>query len=162
MKRIVLNILVAMVFLVPHCSLSVAGEVLHCEAIKVIDGDSILIRVGGAKKEVRLWGIDSPEYDQPYAAAAKKCTASLLTDSLKIKVIGRDGYNRILGMVYSGDICINRELVRQGAAWVYDYYCRSAECREWAGLERKARVQKRGLWRDDDPIPPWKWRKSRK
>lgn len=142
--------------------LPAAAEILHCQVIKVIDGDSLLVRVGGSKKEIRLWGIDSPEYDQPYARTAKKLTARLVAEEIEVKVEGRDGYNRILGIAYSGDICINRQLVALGGAWVYDYYCRNSECREWVRLERKARQEGRGLWADRAPVAPWEWRKLKR
>jgi len=133
---------------------------LQCKLIKVIDGDSILVLAGNSEQEIRLWGIDSPEYDQPYADMAKEQTATLLKgDSLSVKVKGLDSYNRIVGVVYRDGICVNQKLVMQGAAWVYDYYCRTAECEEWARLELEARAHRRGLWQGKNPIPPWKWRR---
>ena len=42
-------------------------------------------------------------------------------------------------MVASGGININEELVRSGAAWVYDRYCTTGACEEWQRLENAAR-----------------------
>lgn len=160
MKYILRNLILAIAFCSLSSSWSGAGETLRCRVLKVIDGDSILVLAGNSEMEIRLWGIDSPEYDQPYADKAKKRTAELLKgNSISVKVKGRDGYNRVLAVVYSGGTCVNQKLVMQGAAWVYDYYCRAAECGEWVRLEREARVHRRGLWQDKNPMPPWKWRR---
>ena len=161
MKAIFQTLIIVIGFFLPASSCLFASEILQGEVIKVIDGDSIVVRTAGGRKEIRLWGIDCPEYDQPHAGTAKKRTANLLANDITIEVKGRDSYNRILAIAYSDSVCVNRELVRQGAAWVYDYYCRESVCREWNRLERQARAKRKGLWRDKEPTPPWEWRRTR-
>ena len=32
---------------------------------------------------------------------------------------------------------------------------------KWFDLEKKARKQKVGLWKDENPIAPWEWRNGK-
>ena len=72
---------------------------------------------------------------------------------------GQDRYQRTLGRVYRGDLDVNAEQVRQGMAWVYRQYSKDASLYQ---IEAEAKEQKRGLWRDPAPVPPWEWRKDRR
>ncbi|HBT97754.1 MAG TPA: nuclease [Desulfobulbaceae bacterium] len=52
------------------------------------------------------------------------------------------------------------EMVSTGYAWVYPRYCRLPSVRkEYERGEQLARATRCGLWRDQNPIPPWKWRR---
>ncbi|WP_244583516.1 thermonuclease family protein, partial [Escherichia coli] len=53
---------------------------------------------------------------------------------------------------------VNQFMVRAGAAWVYEQYNTDPVL---PVLQGEARQQKRGLWADSAPVPPWVWR-SRK
>ncbi|KZK03064.1 hypothetical protein AWH01_21510 [Escherichia coli] len=87
------------------------------------------------------------------------------TDMMKSLVAGktvtvtyfqRDRYGRILGQVYAPDgMNVNQFMVRAGAAWVYEQYNTDPVL---PVLQNEARQQKRGLWSDADPVPPWIWR----
>jgi endonuclease YncB( thermonuclease family) len=71
---------------------------------------------------------------------------------------GQDRYHRTLGRIYRGDLDVNAEQVRQGMAWVYRKYVKDATLYP---IEAEAREQRRGLWRDPEPVPPWEWRKTK-
>ena len=129
---------------------------------RVIDGDSLLVKEGGRVLEVRLWGIDCPEYDQPYGRRAKAVSHDLLDGrSIRLEVEDRDSYGRLVALVYRGDMLVNEELVHRGTAWVYGHYCRLSICRHWRNLQRRVRSVKKGLWRERRPTPPWVWRHRR-
>ncbi len=74
--------------------------------------------------------------------------------------LGQDRYGRTVGVVLLPDgRSLNRELVRAGFAWMYRRYTNDQSLSD---LEEEARVAKRGLWADANPIPPWQWRIARK
>ena len=76
-----------------------------------------------------------------------------------IEVIDVDRYGRLVGVVRLEDgRDINREMVREGNAWVYRQYLRDRSLFEDEEVARDAR---RGLWSLADPIAPWDWRHSR-
>lgn len=132
--------------------------------VRVIDGDSMQIRRDGKIYEIRLYGIDTPEYKQPYSNKAKQFTRRLAynkTVSVEKKDIDR--YGRIVALVFSRGKLVNRELVRAGLAWFYPKYCLEQPlCGELESLERQARRERRGLWRENSPVSPWDWKRRDK
>ncbi len=68
-------------------------------------------------------------------------------------------YKRTIGRVYQGDVDVSAEQVKQGMAWVYRKYSKD---RILLPLEDEAKKQRLGLWADNDPVPPWKWRHKQK
>jgi micrococcal nuclease len=94
---------------------------------KIIDGDSILVRLNDHLYEVRYIGINTPEFDSPQEKAAQYA-ADVNRDLVLGKVIWmvkdvreRDKYQRLLRFVFVGDTFVNYELVRLGVAEVIDY-----------------------------------------
>jgi endonuclease YncB( thermonuclease family) len=53
-------------------------------------------------------------------------------------------------------------LIKEGLGWVYMRYCKLPLCVEWQGLESEAKFGKRGLWHEQDEIPPWEFRRQKK
>ena len=78
---------------------------------------------------------------------------------VEIKEHGTDRYGRTLGRIYQSGLDVNAEMVRRGMAWVYVKYVKDKRLNQ---LEAEARKQRRGLWADEDPVPPWEWRRARK
>lgn len=130
-------------------------------AVKVLDGDSMQVKRDGRIHEIRLYGIDAPEYRQPYSNKAKQYVRRLvLRQPVTVEKMDVDRYGRIVALVFVRDKLVNREMVRSGLAWQYPRYCRRQPlCGELAELEEEARRQRRGLWRDPDPVSPWEWKR---
>jgi len=127
----------------------------------VIDGDSIIVKKKKQKTRIRLWGIDTPEKSQPFSREAQRFTRRLLQGrTVKLIPVERDDYGRLVAIVLLGRKNISEELVRSGLAWVHIYYCRKKICESWRLLEEAAREAKSGLWNDNQPIAPWKWKKG--
>jgi endonuclease YncB( thermonuclease family) len=123
----------------------------------VIDGDSI--RVDG--KEVRLLGIDAPEYrqtcfdkeDDEYACGkiSSKFLRKLANKkTAKCLYSGKDVYNRYLAHCFIGDISINNEILKNGMAVIYDFTRASEKEIE---LEKFAKNNKLGIWQGAFQIP---------
>lgn len=125
------------------------------------DGDSGKALSGLTTIEFRLYGIDAPEFGQPYCMQAKRTAAGLLQGKqIEFKTTDRDQYGREVGLAYVNGRCINEELIGRGCAWVYPAYCKERFCADWAALEALARSKKVGLWRDSNPLPPWQYRQT--
>ena len=76
-----------------------------------------------------------------------------------------DRYGRDVGKVLVNGVNANLEQVQRGFAWHSKAYEReqSANDRKLYDLaENKARVAKRGLWRDAERLPPWEFMKTKR
>jgi len=135
------------------------GRKVSVRAGSIIDGDSIMVKKDNQDIEVRLFGIDAPEFDQPGSAAARRHVAALVKDrELLLVVMDHDAYGRTVALVNAGAVSINEEQVRNGHAWVHPRYCRIRICDRWRDLEQQACSRNVGLWRQSRPIPPWRWK----
>lgn len=120
-----------------------AGEIAGTIA-RVVSGDTLIIADGAVNREVRLADIGAPQGSAYYAPAAKTLLSNMVAGKpVRIVVTGSGGTNRSFGRVFVGELDVNLEMVRRGAAWV---------CLEYAadtGLlpyENDARRYRRGLW----------------
>lgn len=135
---------------------------------RAADGDSFTARRTDGKREtIRLYGIDAPERGQPWARASGRNLVRLLENrALDIRPMYRDPYGRVVAVVWlkedpageRGSLSVNERQIADGMAWLYDYFCRENFCGDWRRLEDAARAEKRGLWREKSPVPPWKWK----
>jgi endonuclease YncB( thermonuclease family) len=122
---------------------------------RVIDGDSLTI--AGAKPgqgtEVRLHGIDAPEYHQTCLdengrewACGKEAARFLrgLVEGREVdcRPIDRDRYGRLVADCMAGGMSLNDEMLKAGYAVTY----RAISARR-ASLESEASAAKRGIWR---------------
>ncbi len=130
--------------------------------VKVIDGDSLLIIAKKKSVEVRLYGIDCPEYGQPFAGEAKRfVTAKVFNKKVTVYPKYRDAYGRLVAIVSCGGTVLNGDIIKAGFAWVYPRYCKKKICKSWQKNEERARQSHIGLWAGRGILlPPWQWRNS--
>ena len=132
---------------------------LHLRVVGVHDGDTITgLDETKIQYKIRLDAIDAPELGQPFGQASKK--------ALSEKVFGKDvvvipktkdKYGRTVGHILIDGKDVNLLMLEEGMAWHYKHYDHNARL---ARVEDEARVAKKGLWSDGDPVPPWEWRKE--
>ena len=125
---------------------------------EVQDGDTLTLVNWQATYKTRLADIDAPEWKQDHgkdsrASLFHMCGLKLATAETR----GEDRSGRTLATVTCAGVDANAEQVRRGWAWVYVQY--APKNSPLYSLEREARLEKRGLWVDDEPVPPWEWRK---
>lgn len=124
--------------------------------VRVLDGDTIEVLREQNPVRVRLLNIDAPEKKQPFGRWSTNQLKTLVAGNpVKVTYQNTDRYGRVLGMVETKFINVNRTMVIYGAAWVYDKYNTDKSLPD---LQKEAQEQKRGLWADSDPLPPWEWR----
>jgi len=138
---------------------SLAAEPIIGRVVWVYDGDSFLLQDGQNTLEVRLWGIDAPEYKQPCGREATKFLIGLIKGKyVSVEKVDQDKYGRIVAKVHLEDVYINLEILKNGYAWWYQHY--APKERAFRDAEETARSQKGGLWRDPNPINPREWREQ--
>jgi endonuclease YncB( thermonuclease family) len=135
------------------------GRKFSVRAGSVIDGDSIMVKKDNQDIEVRLFGIDAPEFDQPGSKAARRHLAALVDGrALLLEVMDHDVYGRTVALISTGAGTVNEEQVRTGQAWVHPRYCLIPLCDRWRVQQQQACSRKVGLWRQQRPVPPWRWK----
>ncbi|MER3487420.1 MAG: hypothetical protein C4307_01115, partial [Chloroflexota bacterium] len=102
-----------------------AKERISSIVAEVVDGDTILLQSG---TRVRLAQIDAPEREgECYGEQARRALEQLAPVGSRVRVetdpaLDRlDRYGRLLAYVFKGDMDVNLELVRRGAAAPYFY-----------------------------------------
>ncbi len=144
------------IFAVPLMAAEYTGRV-----VGVSDGDTLtLLTAEKQQVKVRLGEIDTPESRQPYGQRAKQALSDLAyNQQARVVVQDTDRYGRTVGRVFVGDVDVNAEMIRQGAAWAYRQYLKDQSL---LALEQQAKAAKRGLWAlpEAQRCPPWDWRKK--
>jgi len=132
--------------------------------IKIIDGDSMLVEAAGRSLEVRLIGVDAPEFKQEYGREAKEfslkfCHIRRLLLKFDKELVDRHG--RVLAYVYSGDRMLNKELVRAGLAVAIKIKPNTRHYQALKAAEKEARENRRGFWLHGGlKQTPAQWRKA--
>jgi micrococcal nuclease len=130
-----------------------SASTVHVE--RVVDGDTIVVRVDGRSEHVRYIGVDTPESVKPgvrvqcfaKAAAAENRRLVLGRDvRLEYDAEARDRYGRLLAYVWRGDTLVNAELVRLGYGKPLEIAPNLAHAAELRRLATAARRGHRGLW----------------
>ena len=132
--------------------------------VGVTDGDTIKV-MGTHNKQVkiRLYGIDTPEKGQAFGKKAKQFTSDMVFGKVvEVEVMDTDRYGRTVALVAVNKQILNEELLKAGYAWVYYQYCHEMICHAWADYQFAAKLDKRGLWADPNPIPPWEFRRKKR
>ncbi len=149
---------------------SVLSDILECEDIEVVDGDTLQ---HGSKK-FRLYGIDAPEsYDgskmdkdsyrchfsqeliKNAGLEAKHHLSYLLDISSVCTFVKRynDRYGRSVVILFADDKSINEAMVADGYAIAWDRYIEEEDLKtKWHQLQSQALQNRLGLWRDFCPL----------
>ena len=144
--------------------------------IRVGDGDTVNMKLdfgihaidddGDGIIEIRFSGIDTPESEwpgrweaQPKSHEAKEfVVARALNKTATARLKGDRTYGRYVGEIFVGGESLNRLLVKNGLAWWNKKY--EEYDHDYKRLESEARGDRIGIWEDQDPTPPWRWRRS--
>lgn len=139
--------------------------------LRVIDGDTVVVRGRRGTERVRLLGVDAPERGrernpgEPYARAATEFVRRRLAGAREValEVAGDrvDGHGRTLGFLWLRSdtspeaVNLSAELLRHGLARAirfFDYPGKEG----FLALEAEARGARRGVWgsEPDRPLKP--------
>lgn len=129
------------------------------EVISIADGDTLTVLEDRRQVKIRLANIDAPEKAQAFGQRSRESLAELCfrkDASYETQTI--DKYGRTVAVVKCAGVEANRAQVDRGMAWVYTKYNKDSAL---PALQDAARSEKRGLWRDPEPVPPWEWRRTK-
>ncbi len=146
------------------------GRVVFATVNSVQDGDSLTVKLPGQAgiQRVRLAGLDAPELEQPFGAAARDSLRALaLKREVRLACHKQDRYQRWVcraQLTSPPGLDLSREQLLRGMAWQDQRFqaelpaaLREADARAQA----QARARQLGLFSRPNPIPPWQWRRTR-
>ncbi len=133
------------------------------KVVGVTDGYTITVLRDKEQVKIRLYGIDTPEKGQASGNKASQFTSKMVYGKVvEVEVVDTDRYGLTVALVAVNKQILNEELLKAGYAWVYYQYCHEMICHAWADYQFAAKLDKRGLWRDPAPIPPWEFRRKKR
>ena len=129
--------------------------------VGVSDGDTLTVQDGDVKTVLRLAEIDAPERTQPYSQVSRRNLEALCKNAKAVEFerVDTDRYGRTVAHVWCDGVHVNWRQVEDGLAWCFTRYLKHPE--ECLPLERTARAERRGLWREPTPLAPWEFRAAK-
>jgi micrococcal nuclease len=153
----VISLLIALLAISPE--LAFAGQY---KVVRVVDGDTIVVRYNGKYEKVRLLCVDTPEsvhpdkkQNIPMGKVASSYTLKKLFDkdvSLEFEIDRlRGNHGRLLAYVFVDGQNFNLDLVRKGLSPYYTKYGESEKYdAEFRAAEKLARIEKLNIWADPE------------
>jgi endonuclease YncB( thermonuclease family) len=136
-----------------------AEEILKGKVISVIDGNTFeLVAEDNETYKIMLFGIDSPELEQEYGDKAKQLLEKLLLNkTITARIQGKDRKGIRLGITEAeGATDARIELLEAGLAWTAE----RNPIEELEAIREKAKEKGKGLWKANEPTPPWIFRRQ--
>ena len=124
--------------------------------VRVVDGDTLHVRLADRLEKVRYIGVNAPEVHHPSRGEEPGGTEAYARNRqlvegkrvrLELDVQARDRYGRLLAYVWVGATMVNAELLRLGYAQVMTVPPNVRHQALFVKLQRDAREAGRGLWR---------------
>lgn len=137
--------------------------------VRVVDGDTIEVKINNQLEKVRFIGIDTPETVDPrkpvqcFGKEASEMMTVLMEDKVNDILLeadatqdNRDKYQRLLRYVWTdeGNIDAGKMMVLLGYAKEYTYDLPYKYQSVYKNAEREAQNKKAGLWADDACVAP--------
>jgi len=153
------TIFLLIAFLITFPVMAIAGQY---KVVRVVDGDTIVIRYNGKHEKVRLLCVDTPESVHPDKkqnipmgkVASKYAQKKLLGKYVDLEFESnrlRGNYGRLLAYVFVYRRNFNIDLVRQGLSPYYTKYGKSQKYdSEFRAAEKQAKKDKLNIWGDPE------------
>lgn len=143
--------------------LSTDIELEEAYVTKVVDGDTLWVKINNEEKKIRFIGIDCPEYTkqiEPYGKEATEYTSEKLLNKtiyLQKDVTDVDNYDRLLRYVWTEKVdkitdeniskyLFNYSLVNEGLA-ESRYYKPNVKFQDYLNeAQNEAKYNNRGMW----------------
>jgi len=121
--------------------------------IKVVDGDTIVVKCDKRQMTVDLAGIDAPELGQPWGKEVRSFVRDMVEgNQVTVEVIEAGETGGTARVLVAGQD-LSRLLAERGLAW-------ATAGSGLEGLTEKAKTAPCGLWLDAQPVPPWEFREA--
>ena len=142
-------------------SWAAAATDFSARVVTVHEGDRLLIYHAGKNETVYLQDIDCPELKQPHGRRAKHVTQAYVGGrEVLVRNLQRDKHGRAtVEIILPNGRNLGHELLKEGLAWWRKF---DSKDRSLGEIETLVQAERKGLWADPNPVPPWKWTQPKK
>lgn len=143
---------------------------LQGKVVYVDDGDTLtILDAYHQQHRIRLTDLDAPEtpkqkygkLGQPFSAVSGRNLAELAKGKqASAECFEFDGNERLVCRVFVDNADLSLTQIRSGLAWANRASKRYVRDDRAYQYEQEARRDRRGLWREQNPIEPWVWRRT--
>ena len=121
--------------------------------IKVVDGDTIVVKCDKRQMTVDLAGIDAPELGQPWGKEVRGFVRDMVEgNQVTVEVIEAGETGGTARVLVAGQD-LSRLLAERGLAW-------ATAGSDLQDLVEKAKSAPCGIWLDAKAVPPWEFREA--
>lgn len=135
-----------------------AKEMIAGRVITIVDGNTLEVYTPENETyKILLFGIDCPELGQEYGEKAKQLLEELiLNKNVSVEIQGKDRWGNRLGIILIEGVDPREELLQKGLAWTSERNPIEA----FEIMKEKSKEKRKGLWREENPMPPWIFRRQ--
>lgn len=153
MTRLIVFFLFGFAFTQVLSNNEISGKV-----IEVIDGNTIeVLAEDKTTYKIVFAGVDSPELTQEFGERAKQYLEKmLLKQQVHVQLQGKDRKGNYVGVVIKDKLDPRVELLKEGLAWTSE----KDPLPELESIRVKAQQRGKGLWKTENPTPPWIYRRQ--
>lgn len=139
-------------------SMVLRAEVISGKVVAVLDGNTLeVFTAENETYKILLYGIDCPELGQEFGERAKMFLEKLiLNKSVNAEIQGKDRWGNRLAIVLIDGKDPREELLQEGLAWTAE----RNPIETFESMKEKAKQKGKGLWKDQEPTPPWIYRRQ--
>ena len=126
---------------------------MTAKCVKVVDGDTLIVKCDKKEMTIDLAGIDSPELEQPWGKEVRNFVADMVhRREIEVEMVeSADGTATARITVDGQDL--SHLLAARGLAW-------GTDDGELEALSENAKSSPCGLWLDSNAVPPWEFREA--
>lgn len=153
MTRLIVFFLFGFAFTQVLSNNEISGKV-----IEVIDGNTIeVLAEDKTTYKIVFAGVDSPELTQEFGERAKQYLEKmLLKQQVHVQFQGKDRKGNYIAVVIKDKLDPRVELLKEGLAWTSE----KDPLPELESIRVKAQQRGKGLWKTENPTPPWIYRRQ--
>jgi micrococcal nuclease len=104
-----------MAWVLTACSPSEEEVFFAGKVLRVIDGDTLTLRVAGGQGDVRLADIQAPVRGKPLVKRSQQSLSALCAGkNARVEFLGIDGHGPVIGRVWCNGVDVNAAHLRTG------------------------------------------------
>ncbi|MHB1085311.1 MAG: thermonuclease family protein [Thiobacillus sp.] len=139
-----------------------SATTLNGRVVDIADGDTLTLLVDHRPYVISIAAIDAPERYQAWGDRSKSNLGRLSSNRAAVAhCSGVDRRGHHVCKLTVNNIDVGLEQIKDGMAWWVRNHANGLSAEDqsvYENTELMAKLKRQGLWRDTNPIPPWRFR----